>query len=112
MYETVVWVGAGTAFIGAAFESFSKRKYMLLTTSVLASLALVLADCFPLVLDPNMRPLEPVLRNNFWLVTHVLTVTLSYSAFAVALGLGDITLGFFLVGAGNRPLVAELSRLT
>jgi ABC-type transport system involved in cytochrome c biogenesis permease subunit len=35
----------------------------------------------------------PVLADNFWLTTHVLTITLSYGAFALALGVGHIVLG-------------------
>ena len=42
-----------------------------------------------------MRPLEPVLRSNFWLVTHVMTIALSYAAFALALGIANITLGYY-----------------
>ena len=43
-----------------------------------------------------------MLRSNFWLVTHVLTITLSYAAFALALGIANITLGFFLADSRNR----------
>jgi len=59
-----------------------------------------------------------VLRNNFWLVTHVMTITLSYAAFALAMGIANITLGYCLVGrhvtmAGeNRPAIEALSRFT
>jgi len=34
----------------------------------------------------------PVLRDNFWLTIHVLTITLSYAAFALAMGFGHILL--------------------
>jgi ABC-type transport system involved in cytochrome c biogenesis permease subunit len=74
--------------------------------------ALILADNCPAVLDPSLHPLTPVLRSNFWLVTHVLTVTLSYAALALALGLGNITLGYFLVRSANQEAIAVLSRFT
>jgi ABC-type transport system involved in cytochrome c biogenesis permease subunit len=53
-----------------------------------------------------------VLRSSFWLVTHVLTITLSYAAFALALGLGNLTLGTYLVRSSNLRTIRSLSRLT
>jgi ABC-type transport system involved in cytochrome c biogenesis permease subunit len=50
----------------------------------------------PLILDPSLQPLEPVLRNNFWLLVHVMTITISYAAFFLAFALGDIGLFFYI----------------
>ena len=44
------------------------------------------------MLNPIISPLVPVLRDNFWLSTHVTTVILSYAAYAVAWILGNIVL--------------------
>jgi ABC-type transport system involved in cytochrome c biogenesis permease subunit len=52
----------------------------------------------PSILDPTLQPLEPVLRSNFWLTVHVLTITISYSAFFVAFCLGDVGLFYYLRG--------------
>ena len=52
----------------------------------------------PTILDPTLQPLEPVLRSNFWLTIHVLTITISYSAFFVAFVLGDLGLYYVLKG--------------
>jgi ABC-type transport system involved in cytochrome c biogenesis permease subunit len=41
--------------------------------------------------------------DNFWLTTHVLTITLSYAAFALALGVGHIILGKSLFGSKASP---------
>ncbi len=40
----------------------------------------------------------PVLRSNFWLGIHVLTITSSYAAVGVAWVLGNLALGFFAFG--------------
>jgi ABC-type transport system involved in cytochrome c biogenesis permease subunit len=40
----------------------------------------------------SIDPLVPVLRDNFWLTIHVLTITLGYAAFALAMGFGHILL--------------------
>ena len=52
------------------------------------------------------------MRNNFWLVTHVMTITLSYAAFALAMGIANITLGYYLMRSENRPAIEALSRFT
>ena len=48
------------------------------------------------MLPENIDPLVPVLRNNYWLTIHVLTITLSYAAFALAMGFGHIVLFRYL----------------
>ncbi|HPI40563.1 MAG TPA: cytochrome c biogenesis protein CcsA, partial [Pseudobdellovibrionaceae bacterium] len=50
----------------------------------------------PAVLDPTLQPLEAVLRSNFWLTIHVMTITISYAAFFLAYGLGNVSLIYFL----------------
>jgi ABC-type transport system involved in cytochrome c biogenesis permease subunit len=57
---------------------------------------LILADSVPSILNPTIAPLVPVLRNNYWLTVHVLTITLSYAAFALALGVGHVSMGYYL----------------
>ena len=58
-----------------------------LAASPVVILALVASDLQPAVLDPALNPLVPVLRSNFWLTIHVLTITLSYGAFALGTAL-------------------------
>ena len=67
----------------------------------MAVASLILADTQTLALNRAIDPLVPVLRDNFWLTTHVLTITLSYAAFALALGIGHIALGKVI--GGMRP---------
>jgi cytochrome c-type biogenesis protein CcsB len=112
MYESVVYVGFGVAIIGLIFELIYRRKYILTAAAAVSTVALVLADNCPLILDPSLRPLEPVLRSNFWLSTHVTTITLSYAAFALALGIANITLGYLVVRSSNREAISALSRFT
>lgn len=68
------------------------------------------------VLDKDFRPLQPVLRDNFWLVIHVITIVSSYGAGMLAWGLGLIAMGYYLFGRyrtvtpghqpeGHRPAV-------
>jgi cytochrome c-type biogenesis protein CcsB len=112
MYESVVYVGFGVSVIGLVLELIYRKRFIAVAAAAVSTVALVLADNAPSVLDPSLQPLQPVLRNNFWLVTHVMTITLSYAALALAMGIANITLGYFMVRSDNRPTIEALSRFT
>lgn len=92
MYESILWVAFGTILFALIFEAIYRNRFFLLGAIPVAVVSLILADTQPLALNRSLAPLQPVLRDNFWLTTHVLTITLSYAAFALALGLGHIVL--------------------
>jgi cytochrome c-type biogenesis protein CcsB len=96
MYETVVWVGFGTVLFSVIIEAMYRWRFILLAGALVGAFCLALADMAPVILDPSLHPLEPVLRNNFWLLVHVLTITISYAAFFLAFALGDIGLYYYL----------------
>ena len=112
MYESVIYLGLGVAVFGLILEGIYRKKFILTAAAGVATITLLLADNCPAILDPSVRPLQPVLRNNFWLITHVLTITLSYAAFALALGIGNITLGYYLVRSRNRETIGSLGTFT
>lgn len=98
MYETVVWVAWGSILFAAILEKIYKFKFTLLAGAIIAAFGMIIADSAPVVLDPSLQPLEPVLRSNYWLTIHVMTITISYSAFFLAFALGDIGLIYYLKG--------------
>ena len=98
MYESIVWVAFGTILFALVFEAIYRSRYFLLGAAPVAVASLILADTQTLALNRSINPLVPVLRDNFWLTTHVLTITLSYAAFALALGIGHIALGKVIRG--------------
>ena len=56
----------------------------------------------------DIQALMPVLRSNFWLGIHVLTITSSYAAVGVAWVLGNLALGYFAFGRiAPLPLAAR-----
>jgi ABC-type transport system involved in cytochrome c biogenesis permease subunit len=55
------------------------------------------------VFDKNISPLMPVLRHNFWLASHVMTICASYGAGALAWGLGNTALAHYLFGRYRDP---------
>ena len=102
MYETVVWV-PWVALLSSLFFGLKKISRPFTASVIIAFLCLLLTDLAPQVLDGRLRPLEAVLRSNFWLSTHVLIITMSYAFFFVAFILGDMALFSFLLKKGKVP---------
>ncbi|HVM59634.1 MAG TPA: cytochrome c biogenesis protein CcsA [Verrucomicrobiae bacterium] len=108
MYESVVWVSFGAALFALILELVYRPRYYVVAVAPLSIVMLLLADQFPAVLDPSIGPLVPVLRDNFWLSIHVPTITLGYAAFAVAMGVGHIALGYYLLAPTNRQAITRV----
>ena len=109
MYESVIWVSFGVALFAIIFELIYKARYYAVAASALATLLLVVADSVPSILDPAIDPLVPVLRSNYWLTIHVLTITLSYAAFALALGVGNFSLAYYIFKPQAQEKVSQLN---
>ncbi|MBN2327456.1 MAG: cytochrome c biogenesis protein CcsA [Candidatus Omnitrophica bacterium] len=110
MYESVIFVGWGIILFALIFEFVYRERWFGVSASILGVGMLVLADILPF--DPNIEPLVPVLRSNYWLIIHVLTITLSYSAFALAMGMAHINLGIYFYLPKRRDLLAKFSLFT
>jgi cytochrome c-type biogenesis protein CcsB len=114
MYESVIWVSFGVlVFAFLLFKKFGNT--MILTTgTMLGGLTLFAADSAPVILDPTIHPLVPVLRSNYWLTIHVLTITLSYAAFMLAMGISNITLWKFLKAASpdREKVIQQLNQFS
>lgn len=88
MYESIIWVSWAVVLFSVILFAVYRARLIPMTSAAVATLALLIAESFPVVLAPTIAPLVPVLRSNLWLSVHVLTITLSYGAFALAWGLG------------------------
>lgn len=110
MYETVIWVGWGAILFAMILEYKHRTRLILLAGSMVGWLSLIVADSAPVVLDPSLQPLEAVLRSNYWLIIHVMTISISYAAFFLAFMLGDIGLLYYLKDPAKRK--EELKGLT
>jgi cytochrome c-type biogenesis protein CcsB len=92
MYESIIWVSFAVSFFGMIFFVRYRTPVYLLAALPVTLVALLLVHQMPIAMPSNIDPLVPVLRDNFWLTIHVLTITLSYAAFALAMGFGHILL--------------------
>jgi cytochrome c-type biogenesis protein CcsB len=92
MYESIIWVSFAVTFFGMIFFVRYRALIYLLAALPVTLIALLLVHQMPIAMPSSIDPLVPVLRDNFWLTIHVLTITLSYAAFALAMGFGHILL--------------------
>ena len=92
MYESIIWVSFAVSFFGMIFFARYRTPVYLLAALPVSLVALLLVHQMPIAMPSSIDPLVPVLRDNFWLTIHVLTITLSYAAFALAMGFGHILL--------------------
>lgn len=92
MYESVIWVSFGTVLFGFLFFWRYRSLIYLLAALPVSLLFMLLLAQLPVAMPSSIDPLVPVLRSNFWLTIHVLTITISYAAFALAMGFGHIVL--------------------
>jgi ABC-type transport system involved in cytochrome c biogenesis permease subunit len=112
IYETVIWVAFMSAVFALILELIYRRRVIALAGALVATLGLVLADQLPLALDPKISPIVPVLRSNYWLTIHVLTIVSSYAGGTLAWGLGNIALALLAFGSPRRDVVKTLSQYT
>jgi ABC-type transport system involved in cytochrome c biogenesis permease subunit len=76
-----------------------QRRLFAVAGAIVSFTAAVLAYYAPAtVMHRNIGAVTPILRDNFWLAVHVVTIMASYASAAIALILGCIALGYYLFG--------------
>ncbi len=112
MFETVVFVAIYSSLLGVWYAlkplflrtsngiaEVIQRRLFALAGAIVGFTAMVLAYYAPAtVMHRNIGSVAPILRDNFWLAVHVVTIMASYASAAIALILGDIALGYYLFG--------------
>ena len=106
MYESIIWVSFAVSFFGMVFFARYRALIYLLAALPVSLVALLLVHQMPIAMPSSIDPLVPVLRDNFWLTIHVLTITLSYAAFALAMGFGHILLWRY----ARNPVAARVDQ--
>jgi cytochrome c-type biogenesis protein CcsB len=96
MFESVVWVSFGVMAFALIFLARYRALTYLLAALPVSLTCLLLVQQLPVAMPESIDPLVPVLRDNTWLMIHVLTITLSYAAFGLAMGFGHIVLYRFI----------------
>ena len=90
MYETVLLTGPLAIFIGAFFY---KKNHVLYKFSALYGLGTLGTLMFSgNMLDSEIKNIMPVLRDNFWLSTHVTSIVFAYSVLGISWLLANFVL--------------------
>ncbi len=92
MFESIVWVAFIANVFGFIFFLRYRAALYLLAALPVGALSLALVLNIPIAMPANIDPLVPVLRDNFWLTIHVLSITAGYGAFFLAMAFGHIVL--------------------
>ncbi len=92
MYETVLFSGYASLILALVIGHFKKEKLF-----IVVGLCYNLCTAFMInfsggMLSPSIGPLVPVLRDNFWLSTHVTCIIVSYGALALSWVMANIVL--------------------
>jgi len=109
MYESLVFMGWGAIALGLASEAVYRKRFLALAAGLMGFICLAFAENLPI--DSAINPLVPVLAHTYWLSVHVMTVMLSYSAFALAMVLGHVMIFFEVFRREKTAALAALSRL-
>jgi ABC-type transport system involved in cytochrome c biogenesis permease subunit len=84
-------------------ERVIERRLFVVAGAIVSFGALVLGYYAPAtVMHRHIGAVAPILRDNFWLAVHVVTIMASYASAAIALILGNIALGYYLFGRYRR----------
>ncbi|MCA9407198.1 MAG: cytochrome c biogenesis protein CcsA [Candidatus Omnitrophica bacterium] len=101
LYETFIFVGAIAVILGGILEIINKNGLGLFVANLCGAIFLVIAEKFASEGD-TMQMLVAVLNSNFWLSTHVLTITIGYAGCCVAGIVGHIYIFQALIQPNNK----------
>jgi ABC-type transport system involved in cytochrome c biogenesis permease subunit len=106
LYSSAIFVGWGAVLLGIILERIWKDGIGGVTAAAVGVGTLIIAHNLSLSGD-TMEMLRAVLDTNFWLATHVVMITLGYSAMFVA---GFLAILFVVRGLLTKTLSKETAR--
>ena len=103
LYETFIFVGFIAVFLGLAIEHYNRQWLGFVTAAISGAALLFIANKYSAEGD-TLKVLIAVLNSNFWLATHVTTITMGYGATCVGGVLGHIWLIQAVFGKNSQTL--------
>jgi cytochrome c-type biogenesis protein CcsB len=104
LYSSAIFIGWGTCVLGIVLERVYKVGLGSAMAGVAGFVTLLIAHNLALGGD-TMEMLRAVLDTNFWLATHVVVITLGYSA---AFAAGGLAVAYILLGVLTPLLSTKL----
>ncbi len=113
LYDTIIFIASTAVLFSLLIEWLTRRKFALGIAPILGTALIVLARRYELGdANDHMDPLVAVLDSNFWLTTHVITITLGYSAglLSAFLSAGYVLMRGLGLDDGDKDLRRALTR--
>ena len=99
LYETLLFVTAVGTVVALFIEGVGRKRIAITMAATLGTVGLFLANGYELLDKKDTMPsLVAVLDTNFWLATHVTTITIGYAAGVLAALIGSVYLLFKTLG--------------
>jgi ABC-type transport system involved in cytochrome c biogenesis permease subunit len=110
LYETLIWVALLVGGLGAFYAVRTGQGVYAVAGGVGAGLCAMIGEAIPPEYGSSIGQLQPVLRSQFWLWTHVKVVVGAYAPFTLAWVLANIVLaraafGGRAVSGGEQQLI-------
>ncbi len=81
LYDTVIFIGATSVILALVVEWMTRKRFALGLSPIIGAALILLARRYEMGdAGDHLDPLVAVLDSNYWLTTHVITITLGYSA--------------------------------
>ncbi len=106
LYSSAIFIGWGAVILGMALEKIYRDGIGSVVAAFVGFVTLIIAHNLALGGD-TMEMMRAVLDTNFWLATHVVTVTLGYASTFVA---GFLAIIYILRGVFTTTLPAETAK--
>ena len=106
LYSSAVFVGWGAVLLGAFLEKFSRNGVGAAMAALVGFSTLIIAHHLAMTGD-TLEMMRAVLDSNFWLATHVIIITLGYSAMFFA---GALAIAFPFLGILKRNFDKDAAR--
>ncbi len=85
LYDTIIFINMSIVIFALLVEWMTRKRFVLGITPIVAAFLIVLARRFEVGEGrDHLDPLVAVLRSNYWLSTHVITITLGYASGLIA----------------------------
>lgn len=106
LYSTAVFIGWGAVVIGLVLEWIFRYGIGLACSAVIGFVTLIIAHHLAGSGD-TLEMLRAVLDTNIWLATHVVSITIGYSAMFLA---GILAIAYVLLGVFTRWLTRDIAQ--
>jgi ABC-type transport system involved in cytochrome c biogenesis permease subunit len=117
LYETILFITSVVVLVGLVIEALNRRRIALVTSTLVGAAGMFLAMRYELKeaasQGDTMGSLVAVLRTNYYLATHVTTVTIGYSAGLLAGLLAHVWLVGKMLGfrKGDKAFYKDVTRM-